>query len=199
MGHQRAISNADRALKLASALVCVVLLGGCGGVEFEGKLFDYMGVSGDRQEPDVKMSERPPLLVPPNLNKLPQPGTGTAVATARPDWPDNPETVRKRAAEEEQAKEAEIEAAANPTNPYAGKPTLLDRWLKPDNTEQPVVADVPEPDPSDRLPAETSTVASQPKALTPHESQAPLPEIETPRAPDSYSGMSNPQGNNANW
>jgi hypothetical protein len=201
VGHLRAISNAERALKLAGALVCVALLGGCGAVEFEGKIFDYMGVSGDQQEPDVRMSERPPLMVPPNLNQLPQPGTGSTVAAARPDWPDNPEAVRKRAAEEEEAKKAEVEAAANPTNPYAGKPTLLDRWLKPSKTDQPVVADVPEPDPSDRLPTETSTVASQPKALKPHVPQAPLPEQDTgpTQAPDSYQGMSNPSGNNANW
>jgi hypothetical protein len=201
VGHLTAIACADRALRLAGALACVLILGGCGGVELQGKVFDYMGVSGDRQEADVRMSERPPLLVPPNLNTLPQPGTGAAVATAREDWPDDPERVRKRIAKEETAKQAEIEAAADPANPYAGKPNLLDKLFKGSESEEEPVADVPEPDPSDRLPEGSTVAQSKPKALTPHEPQAPLPERDTGEAPapDSYGGMTNPSGNQASW
>src|SRR5665648_1240363 len=97
LGHFVAISRIDRAVTLAGALACALVLGGCGAVAFEGKIFDYMGVSGDRQQTDVHMSERPPLMVPPSLNTLPQPGTNAAVATARQDWPDDPERARKRA------------------------------------------------------------------------------------------------------
>lgn len=201
MGHVTARMRIDRALALACALACAAALGGCGGVELQGKIFDYMGVSGDTQQPDVRMSQRPPLLVPPNLETLPQPGTGgPAVAAARPDWPEDPEIVRKRIAADEKAKEAEIKAAADPTNPYAGKPTLLDRWFKSSDDEEVTVA-VPEPDPSDRV-TDSSTVAqSQPKGLQPHVPQAPLPEQQKsgPEVSGAYEGMSNPSGNSAGW
>src|SRR5690606_25851774 len=112
LGHFTAKAFGIRSLKLAGALACVALLGGCGAVEFEGKVFDYMGISGSRQEADVQMSERPPLLVPPNLSSLPAPSQGVAVATARQDWPDDPEKVRKRVIEEKKARDAEAEAKA---------------------------------------------------------------------------------------
>jgi hypothetical protein len=186
-------------MRLAGALVCVAALGGCGGVELQGKVFDYMGVSGDRQQPDVRMGERPPLLIPPNTKALPQPGTGST-ATARGDWPDDPEKVRTRVAKQEKAKQAEIEAAGDPTNPYAGKPNLIDKLLSRDKTVEEPTPDVPEPDASDRVPEGNTAVAQQPKAITPHQAQAPLPTRPVqPSSPDSYGGMSNPEGNNANW
>ncbi len=179
-------------------LGCVALLGGCGGVEFEGKVFDYMGVSGDRQEADVRMSERPPLLVPPNLQKLPQPIEGVSVAANRQDWPDDPENVRKRILEDKKAKQAEVEIEADPINPYAGKETLLDKWLGRDNVEEPV-ADVPEPDASDRLPSEGVAQARP----APHVPEAPLPdqndEAFRPAAPDSYNSISAGENRNTGF
>lgn len=192
MGHITAIAFADRALKLVGALACAAILGGCGGVEFQGKIFDYMGVSGDRQQADVKMAERPPLLVPPNVHQLPAPGQGAAVATARQDWPDDPERVRKRTVEAKEAKQNEAEAEADPLNPYAGKPTLLDKAFGRSKTVEEPVADVPEPDPSDRV-VDNNQAPSQPKGLQPHVPEAPLPnrndEDFHPAAPDSYKGV----------
>jgi hypothetical protein len=196
VGHVTAIAFADRALKLAGALVCVAVLGGCGGVEFQGKIFDYMGVSGDRQQGDVQMAERPPLLVPPNVHKLPQPSQGAAVATARQDWPDDPERVRKRIVEAKEAKQNEVEAEKEPLNPYAGKPTLLDKLFGRKKTEEEPVADVPTPDPSDRV-VDNSDTPSQPKGLQPHVPEAPLPDQNDedfhPSAPDSYNKASGGQ------
>ena len=190
MGHDTAIPGIDRAMTLAGALVCALLLGGCGAVEFEGKVFDYMGVSGDRQEADVKMSERPPLMVPPSLNTLPQPGTSAAVAADRQDWPDDPERVKKRVAKAEQDAKAKREAEMDPLNPYAGKETLLDRVFKRSDDEAEPIADVPEPDSSDLPPQESAVAESDPKPLTPHVPQAPLPnrndEEFNPATPDSY-------------
>lgn len=202
MGHFIA-RQADRVLQLAGVIACAAALGGCGGVELQGKVFDYMGVSGDRQQPDVRMGERPPLLIPPNTKALPQPGTGST-ATARADWPDDPEKVRVRVANQEKAKQAEIQSAADPANPYAGKPNLLDKLLSRDKTVEEPVPDVPEPDASDRVPDGNAAVAQKgyepPKAITPHQAQEPLPTRPVqPSAPDSYGGMSNPEGNNANW
>ncbi len=199
MGHVTAIAFADRALKLAGALACAALLGGCGAVEFQGKIFDYMGVSGDQQQGDVQMAERPPLTVPPNLHQLPPPGQSAAVATARQDWPDDPEKVRKRNVEQQQAKQNEIEAEADPLNPYAGKPTLLDKLFKRNKTEEEPVADVPAPNPSDQV-VDNNAPPSQPKGLQPHKPEAPLPDRNDqdfhPDAPSSYKDVSG--GSNEN-
>jgi len=196
VGHTTAIAFADRALKLAGALACVAVLGGCGGVEFQGKIFDYMGVSGDQQQADVQMAERPPLTVPPNLHQLPPPGQGAAVATARPDWPDDPERVRKRTVEAKEAKQNQIEAEADPINPYAGKPTLLDKLFSRKKTVEEPVADVPEPDPSDKVVANKAP-SSQPEGLQPHVPEAPVPnrndEDFHPAAPNSYKNVNSGQ------
>lgn len=202
MGHTTARTVENRALKLAAALGCVALLGGCGAVELEGKVFDYMGVSGDRQQADVRMSERPPLMVPPSLNKLPEPTENVSVAAARQDWPDDPERVRKRIIEENKAKQSEAEAAADPINPYAGKETLLDKMFARSKTVEEPVADVPEPDASDRV-QDTSVAQSRPQPVTPHVSQAPLPsrndEDFNPQAPDSYNTISGGQNRGAGF
>jgi hypothetical protein len=201
LGHFTTKTVASRALRLAGALAFALVLGGCGtGVELEGKVFDYMGVSGDRSQADVQMSQRAPLLVPPNVKALPQPGTNAAAVTARQDWPDDPELVRKRIAKQEKAKEAEIQAANDPINPYAGKPTLLDKLFGGSDTELVPVAAVPEPDASDRQPGAAAQQASAPKGLTPHVSQVPLPDQQIqPATPKSYGQVSNPKGDNAGW
>ncbi len=173
-------------------------LGGCGGIEFQGKLFDYMGLSGDHQQGDVRMAERPPLLLPPNLQQLPQPGSGVAVATARPDWPTNPEVVQKQIATDKAAQEAAQEAADDPTNPYAGKPTLLDKafGLFKGTADAAPVDDVPEPDPSDKRPEDQgkTSVASGAGPKVPQVPDAYIPPATDdpfhPAAPDSYKGVS---------
>jgi len=178
-------------------------LGGCGGIEFQGKVFDYMGLSGDRQQGDVHMSERPPLLLPPNLKQLPQPGTSVAVATARPDWPTNPEVVQKQVAKDKAVQEAKQEAEADPdapVNPYIGKPTLLDKafsklWSR-GNADAAPVDDVPEPDPSDKRPEDQgkTAIASSTGPKAPQVPDAVLPTSQDdpfhPVAPDSYKGVS---------
>jgi hypothetical protein len=53
-------------------------LGACAdGVELNGKIFEMMGVSGSSADkPDPKMADRAPLVLPPNVNRLPEPGSG---------------------------------------------------------------------------------------------------------------------------
>jgi hypothetical protein len=203
LGYSAVISRSERALRLAAAVACTLALGGCGGVQFQGKVFDYMGISGDREQADVRMAERPPLLLPPNSKALPQPGPGVAVATARADWPDDPEKAGKRIAKAKKAEEAKVEAEADPTNPYAGKPTLLDKVFGKSDDEVEPVADVPEPDPSDKRPedgAKGAVASAAPKPLTPRSPAdapaGPAPEDPFhPAAPDSYKGVSS--GGNA--
>ncbi len=195
MGHDRAISSPLRAALLAPALAATLALGGCGGVELQGKVFDYMGLTGDRKEADVKMSERPPLLLPPDTQTLPQPGNGVAVATARADWPKNPEVLEQETVDAQKAAEAkEVTDATDPVNPLKGKSNpLLDKWLSKKKKIVPA-DDTPEPDPTDK-PFEGDAVAqSKPKPLTPHVPQElPPPQSEDlfhPAPPDSYKNPS---------
>ncbi len=192
MGHNAAISSPGRAALLASAFVATLALGGCGGIEFQGKVFDYMGLSGDRQQPDVKMAERPPLLLPPDAKALPQPGSGVAVATAREDWPKNPEVlVQEKIEAQKAAKAKEVTDGTDPINPLQGKSNpILDKWL----TKKKVVPadDLPEPDPSDKPSGET-VAQSRPKPLTPHVPQEITPKTDdpfNPAAPESYKNPS---------
>jgi hypothetical protein len=197
LGRNPSITRAARALGVAAALGCALALSGCGAVEFQGKVFDYMGVSGDRKEADVRMSERPPLVLPPNLKALPQPGNSTAVATARPDWPEDPERAQKRVADTKKAQQAKAEAVNDPMNPYAGKETLLDKLFRRSKDQAEPVDDVPEPDPSDKEPGE-AVASSPPKALKPHVPQEPMPaQAASPAAPSTYGTMSNPSADPA--
>jgi hypothetical protein len=198
LGRVKSITRARRAVRLAAALASTLALGGCGGIEFQGKVFDYMGISGDRgPQEDVRMAERPPLLLPPNPKTLPPPGSGVAAATARADWPTNPEVVSKNIAAAKKAEEAKKEAAAEPGNPYAGKPSLFDKVFDKfgkSKTDEPPVADVPEPDPSDKRPDDNTVAAANPKPLAPRVPEeitpAPAEDPFHPSAPDSYKGVS---------
>jgi hypothetical protein len=178
---------------LATALASALALGGCGGVEFQGRIFDAMGLSGDGgPEPDIRMAERPPLLVPPDVKTLPAPGGGVAAVTAREDWPQNPEITREQVVKAKNDKLIEEEKSQQPLHPYIGK-TLVDKWFKKKKPEG-VDDAVPEPDPAVDKPKEGEGVAdARPKALQPHVPQAitTAPDsLFNPPAPDSYK---NPQ------
>ena len=195
MGLINFIGAGNRTLKFAASLVCVAFLGGCGGVELEGKVFDYAGLSGSRQKADPTMTSRAPLMVPPNLQSLPAPTESRSVAAARQDWPDDPEKVRVRVLEEEKKVKAAEARTSDPLHAYAGKETLLDKVFKPKNTMEVPVADVPEPDASDRIPG--SAVAARPRAQAPHVPQAPLPDQNnedfTPATPKTYGDITSGQ------
>jgi hypothetical protein len=70
------------ALAVVGALWAMLTLTACDSVNLEGKLFDWMGISGsalDAKTADPKMEDRAPLVVPPKLTRLPQPGSGKSV------------------------------------------------------------------------------------------------------------------------
>jgi hypothetical protein len=189
------ISCPGRAARLAATLAATLALGGCGGIEFQGKVFDYMGLSGDRHEPDPHMAERPPLLLPPNLKALPQPSNGVSVATAREDWPRNPEVVQNEVVKAKDDAKAKDAAAVDPINPLQGKSNpLLEKWLsKKKKVVQP--EDVPEPDPSTDKPPEDQVAQAKRKPVTapqPEEITPPPPAEDPfhPAAPDSYKNPS---------
>ena len=185
MGHAFIISCPGR----AAALAAVLALGGCAGVEFQGRIFDAMGLSGSGgPEPDVRMAERPPLLVPPDVKALPAPGSGVAAVTAREDWPQNPEIAREQVVKAKKDKLIEEEKSQQPLHPYIGR-TLIDKWItkkKPEGVED----EVPEPDPALDKPKQAEDVAeTKPQALKPHVPQeiTPAPdELFKPATPDTY-------------
>jgi hypothetical protein len=189
VGHALLISCPGRAAAIAAALGCLLALAGCGGVEFQGRVFDAMGLSSSGgPEPDVKMAERPPLLIPPDTKALPAPGSGVATATAREDWPQNPEITREQAAQAKRDKLAKEEKANQPLHPYIGKPTLFDKWFikKKDEGEE---EEVPEPDPSVDKPKDESVAHARPQPLKPHVPQEITPSAEEtfkPPTPESY-------------
>lgn len=67
-------------ISAAAALVGLLALGGCGGiegVELNGKVFDWLGISAaSQQKAEPKMADRAPLVVPPSVTRLPDPGSG---------------------------------------------------------------------------------------------------------------------------
>jgi hypothetical protein len=71
-----------RRFALATAFAATLALGGCGGIdgmEVNGKLFDFFGVSSSSLENSKKepqMAARAPLVLPPNADRLPEPGSG---------------------------------------------------------------------------------------------------------------------------
>jgi hypothetical protein len=206
VGHSAATISRHiwKGLSLLAACVVPLALGGCGGIEFQGKVFDYAGLSnvGKPQE-DVRMTERAPLLVPPNTRSLPPPGSP---AVTRADWPADTDKERRRLSELRKAEEEKQAAEAEPNNPYAGKPKLLDKLLgkSKSTAEEGEAIDVPEPDPSDKTAEDkareraATTAAHKPVDQSLNAPTTPEDPFH-PSAPDSYKGMSNPSGNNANW
>lgn len=65
--------------KFAFVAVAASLAGACspGDVQLEGKVFDALGVSGNQASRETpKVAARSPLIVPPSLERLPEPGQG---------------------------------------------------------------------------------------------------------------------------
>ena len=93
----RNTSRRLRAAFTAGAVAVATIVSGCGfdGVEFNGAVFDVMGLSGPgtkAKEPEV--AARPGIVVPPHVDRLPQPGEAGATAAAPAPaeaWPDDPD------------------------------------------------------------------------------------------------------------
>lgn len=84
-------------VKALLVFASVLTLAGCsaGDVQFEGKVFEAVGLSGQQvRRADPKVRERAPLVLPPKA-ELPPPGE-RAVADKDMNWPDDPELARKQ-------------------------------------------------------------------------------------------------------
>jgi len=95
------------AFAVASA---AVLLAGCsaGDVEFNGKIFDAVGLNSQTKSAEPKLAERAPLVLPPVADQLPQPGSsdqpnGADATLAQIDDPDRKKSVSQAQLEKQQA------------------------------------------------------------------------------------------------
>ena len=93
---RRAASAGLRLGLLPSLLLCAaVVLSGCaaGDVEVNGALFDYLGLGKAGPAKASQAADRQGLVLPPSLDRLPEPGSGAANASAtQVALPVNPET-----------------------------------------------------------------------------------------------------------
>jgi hypothetical protein len=70
--------NRIKHLMTAAVLTATVGTGGCvDGISLNGKLFDWMGISEAalQKKPEPQMAVRAPLVLPPDSNRLPEPGS----------------------------------------------------------------------------------------------------------------------------
>jgi hypothetical protein len=103
MGHGMPMRGMSFSRWLAGGAVAgALLLSGCAdGVDLNGKVFDWMGVSPAAQEArrnEPKLAERAPLVVPPDVSKLPEPGSERAPGQVA--WPNDPEQRKLAEAKE---------------------------------------------------------------------------------------------------
>jgi hypothetical protein len=114
-------------------MVGAMVLCGCsaGDVELNGAVFDYLGVSSKTQaaKAQPRLGPRAGLVVPPNTEKLPEPGSGleTASVSDPSQWPTDPDEARKANASELERRHAAFcqdalwrAKAAGQTDPVRG-------------------------------------------------------------------------------
>ncbi len=96
-------------LRAGMAVAAALLLSACAdGLELNGKMFDMMGISSaalDAKRAEPKLADRAPLVMPPDLSRLPEPGSGQSpsvslASAGQGAWPDDPEERKAREAKE---------------------------------------------------------------------------------------------------
>ena len=81
----------------ATLSLAVASFGGCSAddVQLNGKIFDAAGLNtGSAPKKTPIMAARAPLIVPPGLDKLPEPGTAAAASTGIEEIKDHDERTR---------------------------------------------------------------------------------------------------------
>jgi hypothetical protein len=76
------VANLKAASALAAVALAATIVSGCGavdGVELNGRIFDWMGVSEASQKANAReprLPNRAGIVMPPDANRLPEPGSG---------------------------------------------------------------------------------------------------------------------------
>jgi hypothetical protein len=93
-------------LATAAMLGATLALGGCAdSMDVNGKIFDWMGVSSaamEQKKREPQLAARTPLVLPPNAERLPEPGSGQTSSSELAALND-PEEVKARKAKEREA------------------------------------------------------------------------------------------------
>jgi hypothetical protein len=141
----------SRTAALLATLPLALLLSGCAGddIEFQGKIFDAVGIggSGGPKSAEPKLAARAPIVLPPNLDRLPQPGEQPEAAA--PDVaaladPDQASKVSRAELERQQAEyckknyelpkahgDISADSAVGPLGPCrASVLTAIENWTK---------------------------------------------------------------------
>lgn len=142
--HRRPQKQLSIAALAAALAVGLTACGGIDGVELNGRLFDWMGVSDSAQKANArepKMTERTGIVMPPDPNRLPEPGSGAAEEDISAQLND-PDKKRQMAAAERERLHKEYCSGQRtwkkdvfdknqgaPTSPY-GPCTLVGNVLK---------------------------------------------------------------------
>lgn len=102
-----ALINVSRQLYAISAIAFGCLfLSACNGTDvyIDAPILDAAGINlTSKKADDENLPERPGIVIPPSTQSLPEPGTQTA--TAEQNWPQDPDQIKARKAQE--AAEAE--------------------------------------------------------------------------------------------
>lgn len=97
-------------VRIIGAALLMMAFGGCSAddIEFNGGLFNAVGLgnANKAKKSEPQMAARSPIVLPPNLERLPQPGEqqgGTAADVAAIDDPDKKLVVNRAELEKQQA------------------------------------------------------------------------------------------------
>lgn len=89
---------------VALAIAATLPLAGCAdGLALNGAVFDWMGISESslsKKNAEPKLAERAPLVLPPDANRLPEPGSGVVANQGDINWPTDPEQRKVAQAKE---------------------------------------------------------------------------------------------------
>ena len=78
-------------MNVLAGMAVAVLLSGCSAddVQLNGKVFDAVGMNTASVKKTPKLAERSGIIVPPNLDRLPEPGSGGGAQSALADVQDH--------------------------------------------------------------------------------------------------------------
>jgi hypothetical protein len=137
-----------------AVIPCALLLAGCSAddVELNGKIFDAVGLNSKSKATEPKLAERAPLVMPPNVERVPEPGmppeaTATDVAALA-----DPDRVAKTSQAELERQQAEyckknyelakahgdnnVDLATGPLGPCKGSVlTAIKNWTSPETDD----------------------------------------------------------------
>jgi hypothetical protein len=146
------VYRAKRTILALSVLPLLAFVGGCAmdDVEFNGGLFNAVGLGGNKvKASEPKLAQRSALIIPPKLDRVPEPGTPPEVAAtdvaAALDDPDKKAQVTKAELERQQAEfckknyelakahgdDTTADLATGPLGPCRGSVlTAIEKWNK---------------------------------------------------------------------